>query len=140
MTTVEDAAGAVDGVKDGTYGFHTSGDAAPWWQVDLGQELPLGRIVIYNRCDGKVEDRTARIAVLLSDDGKAWQQLYQHDGTKFYGQTGGPPLTVDAGGKPARFVRLQVPAAQYFHLDEVEVHRGQPHELQHIDGEDCPER
>ena len=123
VTTAEDAAGAVDGIKDGTYGFHTAGDATPWWQVDLGQSLPLGRIVIYNRCDGKVEDRTARVAVLLSDDGQAWQQLYQHDGTKFFGQTGGPPLTVDAGGKPARFVRLQQPAGLYFHLDEVEVYR-----------------
>jgi hypothetical protein len=42
-----------------------------WWQVDLEQAVPLGRIVIYNRCDGKVEDRAARIEVLLSDDGKA---------------------------------------------------------------------
>ncbi|MCU0982356.1 MAG: discoidin domain-containing protein, partial [Pirellulaceae bacterium] len=123
VTTADDAAGAVDGVKDGTYGFHTAGDGTPWWQVDLGQTLPLGRIVIYNRCDGNVEDRAARIAVLLSDDGKAWQQVYQHDGTKFFGQTGGPPLTVDAAGKPARFVRLQQPAGQYFHLDEVEVYR-----------------
>ena len=123
VTTADDAAGAVDGIKDGTYGFHTAGDATPWWQVDLGQSLPLGRIVLYNRCDGKVEDRAARVAVLLSDDGKAWQPLYQHDGTKFFGQTGGPPLTVDAGGKPARFVRLQQPAGQYFHLDEVEVYR-----------------
>ena len=106
----------------------TAGDATPWWQVDLGQSLPLGRIVIYNRCDGKVEDRAARIAVLLSDDGKAWQQVYQHDGTKFFGQTGGPPLTVDAGGKPARFVRLQLPAGQYFHLDEVEVYRADGNE------------
>lgn len=122
VTTAEDAAGAVDGVKDGTYGFHTSGDAAPWWQVDLGQSLPLGRIVIYNRCDGKVEDRAAHVEVLLSDDGKQWQTLYRHDGTKFFGHTGGPPLTVEAGGKSARFVRLQLPTAMYFHLDEVEVY------------------
>ena len=121
VTTAEDAAGAVDGVKDGTYGFHTSGDAVPWWQVDLGQATPLERIVVYNRCDGKVEDRAARLEVLLSDDGRQWQPLYQHDGTKFFGQTGGPPLTVEAAGKTARFVRLQLPAAQYFHLDEVEV-------------------
>ncbi len=122
VTTADDAAGAVDGVKDGTYGFHTAGDAVPWWQVDLGHATPLGRIVIYNRCDGKVEDRAARLEVLLSDDGKAWQPLYRHDGTKFFGQTGGPPLTVEAGGKPARLVRLQLPAAQYFHLDEVEIY------------------
>ena len=123
VTTADDASGAVDGVKDGTYGFHTASEAAPWWQVDLGQVLPLGRIVVFNRCDGNVADRTARIAVLLSDDGSGWQQAYQHDGTAFFGQAGGPPLTVDLGGKPARFVRLQQSAGQYFHLDEVEVYR-----------------
>jgi len=122
LTTAEDAAGAVDGIKDGTYGFHTAGDAAPWWQVDLQQAVPLGRIVIYNRCDGKVEDRAARIEVLLSGDGRQWQSLYRHDGTNFFGHVGGLPLSVEAGGRPARFVRLQVPAGQYFHLDEVEVY------------------
>ena len=30
VTTAEDAAGAVGGIKDGTYGFHISGDASPW--------------------------------------------------------------------------------------------------------------
>ncbi len=42
VTTAQDAAGAVDGVKDGTYGFHTAGDATPWWQVDLGQSDATG--------------------------------------------------------------------------------------------------
>lgn len=122
IATADDAAGGVDGIKDGTYGFHTAGDAAPWWQVDLQQTRPLGRIVIYNRCDGQVEDRAGRIAVLLSGDGQHWETLYQHDGAKFFGQTGGPPLTVEAAGKAARFVRLQLAAPQYFHLDEVEVY------------------
>jgi len=122
ITSAEDAAGAVDGIKDGTFGFHTLGDKPPWWQVDLEQAVPLGRIVIYNRCDGKVEDRAARIEVLLSDDGTDWQSLYRHDGTKFFGHQRGPPLTVEAGGRAARFVRLQLPDGQHFHLDEVEVY------------------
>jgi hypothetical protein len=29
--TAMDAGGAVDGVKDGRYGFHTGGDPNPWW-------------------------------------------------------------------------------------------------------------
>ena len=69
ITTQQDAAGGCDGVKDGTYGFHTSNGPSPWWQVDLGERLPLDRIVIYNRCDGNVEDRVGRLKVLLSDDG-----------------------------------------------------------------------
>ena len=122
VTTAEDAAGAVDGTKDGSYGFHTSADESPWWQVDLQQSVPLGRIVVYNRCVGNVEDRAAGIEVLLSGDGRQWQLLYRHDGTKFFGHSGGPPLSVEAGSRTARFVRLQLPAKQYFHLDEVEVY------------------
>ncbi len=34
-TTVEDARGAVDGVIDGSWGFHTGLQESPWWQVDL---------------------------------------------------------------------------------------------------------
>jgi len=123
VSTQEDAAGAVDGVKDGTYGFHTNRDASPWWQVDLGEPLPLERILIYNRCDGNVEDRAARLKVLLSPDGNAWTELYQHDGAKFLGQTDGKPLSVSGAGAKARLVRLQLPGAEYFHLDEVEVYR-----------------
>ena len=123
ISTRADAAGAVDGVKDGTYGFHSNRDANPWWQVDLGEPLSLERIVIYNRCDGNVEDRAARVRVLLSKDGKEWTPLYQHDGSKFLGQTDGKPLSVPAKGKTARLVRLQLPGTQYFHLDEVEVYR-----------------
>ncbi len=72
--TRDDATGAVDGVKDGTYGFHTDRDDGPWWQVDLGEPVPLGRIAVYNRCDGNVEARAARLQVLLSADGTAWTE------------------------------------------------------------------
>ena len=51
LTTQSDAAGAVDGVKDGKYAFHTGGDPNPWWQVDLGSMQPIARIVVYNRLD-----------------------------------------------------------------------------------------
>lgn len=122
VTAPQDAAGGVDGVKNGTYGFHTNADPEPWWQVDLGKSLALDRIVIYNRCDGNVDDRASRLKVLLSDDAKTWNLLYQHDGTRFFGRTDGKPLVVPAAGKPARWVRVQLPAPQYFHLDEVEVY------------------
>ena len=48
VTTVEDAAGACDGVKNGLWGFHVaSGETDPWWQVDLGKECRLDRVVVY---------------------------------------------------------------------------------------------
>ena len=96
VTTRQDAAGGCDGIKDGTYGFHTNRDNSPWWQVDLGKSRPLDRVVIYNRCDGNVEDRAARLKILLSDDGRSWTELYRHGGTKFFGRTGTKPLRVPA--------------------------------------------
>jgi len=120
--TEDDAAGGCDGIKDGTYGFHTNREAAPWWQVDLGSSQPLTRIVVYNRCDGNVGSRAANLKVFFSDDGTKWTQFYQHDGTNFLGQTDGQPLVVPADGKTTRFVRIQVPGPQYLHLDEVEVY------------------
>ena len=39
----EDAAGAVDGIKTGQWGFHTAHESNPWWQVDLGEITPVDR-------------------------------------------------------------------------------------------------
>ena len=123
VATPQDAAGGCDGVKNGTYGFHTDAQANPWWQVDLGEPVALDRILIYNRCDGQVEDRASRLKVLVSPDGKSWTELYQHDGGKFLGQPDGKPLVVPGAGVKARWVRVQLPGKQYLHLDEVEVFR-----------------
>ena len=48
-STQSDAAGAVDGVKNGAYGFHTQREPNPWWQVDLGEPVAIVRIVVFNR-------------------------------------------------------------------------------------------
>ena len=50
-TTRSDAAGAVDGVKNGLYAFHAGHEPNPWWQVDLGSEQSIARVVVYNRLD-----------------------------------------------------------------------------------------
>lgn len=123
-TTREDAAGGCDGVRNGFWGFCTHHEANPWWQVDLGRSMRLDRIVIYNRCDGRVEGRAARLQVLLSGDGRTWAKRYQHDGKPFFGHTDGKPLVVSLKGASARFVRIRLPATEYLHLDEVEVYSG----------------
>jgi len=122
VTCQEDAAGAVDGVKNGQWGFHTAFEKDPWWQVDLGQSVLLDRVLLYNRCDGGFAARNGRIKVLASDDGKAFRQVYQHDGTVFQGFTDQKPLEVKLDGLQARFVRLALDGTSYFHLDEVEVY------------------
>ena len=118
----EDASGAVDGVKDGKWGFHTANEMKAWWQVDLGETTSVGRIALFNRCDGGFPARAGRIIIAVSEDGKAFEQAYQHDGTPFLGHTDQKPLSVDLGGIRARYVRLQLPGQSYFHLDEVEIY------------------
>ncbi len=118
----QDAAGGVDGVITGKWGFHTENEDNPWWQVDLVQETAIGQIVVYNRCDSGCAGRTARMQVLLSTDGKNFRQVYQHDGTVFLGKVDGKPLRIALDGQRGRYVRLQLPGRSYFHLDEVEIY------------------
>ncbi len=127
VTTTSDAAGAVDGVKDGKYAFHTGQQPNPWWQVDLGQSEPIERVVVYNRLDYAPGLHNADTVVLsTSDDGQTWTERYDNQGKHFGGISGAKPLEVvfPPGQLNARFVRLQIPSTQpiFLHLDEVEVY------------------
>ncbi len=125
--TQDDAAGAVDGVKNGKYAFHTGAEPDPWWQVDLGQPVSLARFVVFNRLDYEPGLHNADgLIVLTSLDGQAWVGCYDNQGKHFGGVSGAPPLdvTFEPGEVTARFVRLQIPSKQpiFLHLDEVEVY------------------
>ncbi|MEE8450908.1 MAG: discoidin domain-containing protein [Thermoguttaceae bacterium] len=120
-TVEQDAAGGVDGVKNGQWGFHTEKEDDPWWQVDLGEATSIGRLVLFNRCDG-CASRSARLKVLLSVDGAGFTEAYQLDGTTFYGHSDKKPAVVDLAGVKARYVRLLQPGHEWFHLDEVEIY------------------
>ncbi len=127
VETWQDAAGAVDGVKNGKYAFHTDREPNPWWQVDLGESVPIARIVVYNRLDYKPGLHNAdNLLILTSNDGNKWTQRYDNRGNHFGGISGAKPLEVTfrAGELKARFVRLQIPSRQpiWFHLDEVEIY------------------
>jgi len=116
----EDAAGGVDGVIDGKWGFHTEAQQNPFWQVDLGEMCPIGRIRLYNRCDSCGE-RNRSLVASISVDGESWKIIWQNNGTMFYGATDSKPLVVDFE-KPVqgRYLRLSLESG-YLHLDEVEV-------------------
>jgi len=117
----QDALGGCDGRVDGRWGFHTQNEPNPWWQVDLGAVQPIGRVVLYNRCD-QTAGRASRVQLLVSDDGRQYREVYRHDGRTFFGFTDKQPLTVTLEGVRGRWLRLQLPATSYFHLDEVEVY------------------
>jgi hypothetical protein len=119
----DDGHGAVDGVINGQFGFHTNNDPNPWWQVDLGGEAGITEIIVYNRLDCCAE-RSRTMSALISDDGQNWTPIFQNPGTVFGGQDGNP-LHIPVNGN-ARFVRLQLNEQNFFHLDEVQVIGGAP--------------
>ena len=93
ITPQQDARGGCDGVKTGQWGFHTANEPQPWWQVDLGQPTAIERVVLYNRCDGTGRaQRTDHDPRLRRR--QDLPQVYQHDGTTFYGFTDKKPLSV----------------------------------------------
>ena len=94
----EDAVGGCDGVKDGKWGFHTADELNPWWRVDLGQPTAIDHLLLFNRCD-TMSARIARLMVLVSDDDKTWRQVFQNNGTVFYGYTDKKPLEVKLAGR-----------------------------------------
>ena len=117
----QDAAGAVDGVKNGLWGFHTAFEKDPWWQADLGRSESLDRVRVFNRTDQGTAARTRGIRVLVSEDGRQFRLAYQHDGPVFLGAPDGKPLEARLGGVTGRYVRLALEGTSYFHLDEVEI-------------------
>ena len=129
ITTQTDAAGGCDGVKNGKYGFHTGQDTNPWWQVDLGQMVPIRRVVVYNRLDYRPGLHNAdNLQVLSSEDGQHWTLRYENRGQHFGGIHGAQPLelTFEPAEFVARFIRIQIPSSAplLFHLDEVEIYGG----------------
>ncbi len=129
VTTAEDAAGAVDGIKDGRWGFHVrSGEKDPWWQVDLQEPRKLDRVVLFARSEGG-QSGHPHIRVLVAD-GDAdprdadFTEVFRHDGTPWYGIARNAPLVVELKDRnvTAQIVRLQVPGNVSFALDEVELY------------------
>ncbi len=115
-----DPQGAVDGVKNGSFGFHTDEEVNPWWEVDLGEVKALFEIQIFNRTDHNPE-RSRTLQVYVSNDGKSWRKVFDNKGVVF-GGVGTKPLVINVVGSSARYVRLQLTEKTWFHLDEIEIY------------------
>ncbi|MFP6874096.1 MAG: DUF1553 domain-containing protein [Verrucomicrobiales bacterium] len=81
---------AIDGNTDGNYQAgsvaHTAVDKAdPFWEVDLGGQHDITRIVLWNRTDGAIQNRLDGFTLSLLDDkrGTVWTATHkkapQHD-------------------------------------------------------------
>lgn len=63
---------AIDGDTRGDWGAGTSthtpeNRGSPWWEVDLGSERPIERIVLWNRTDGDLGQRLSNFTLSLLD-------------------------------------------------------------------------
>ena len=75
------AALAIDGKTDGRYAeamstSHTETTDDPWWEVDLGESVPVHRIVIWNRTDNGLQKRLRdfRLQVLDAERHAVWEK------------------------------------------------------------------
>ncbi|MCW5550730.1 MAG: DUF1553 domain-containing protein [Verrucomicrobiae bacterium] len=69
---------AIDGTTNGDFDAgsttHTRTERDPWWEVDLGEELPLDSIAIWNRTGGDIGSRLAnfRLQALAENREAIW--------------------------------------------------------------------
>jgi hypothetical protein len=127
---------AIDGNNSGDYSrgsvTHTAvADTAPWWELDLGQSYPIGKIVLWNRTDCCAE-RLHNFRVSLLDARRRLVQTSVHfsDGS-YPGASGGVSYGVPAFGNEGKIVRIEHlgdlnGAGSILSLAEVEVFMGPP--------------
>lgn len=110
-----------EGNADREFNCHTEAEAAPWWQVDLGERLPLAAIRVHNRRE-HAREAARSLRVEVSEDGAAWTLI--HAGLTHFRATGqiGGPLTLPLSRLVwARFVRLSLDEHGSLVLAHVEV-------------------
>jgi len=116
-TPEQDAAGAVNGVLDGTRKFHTDLEDNPWWQVDLGGIATITEIHVHNTRD-HAQDRFRDFSLSVSIDGSSWVELAEKRDDVPLAE---PYIWAGPGTAWARYVRVTLLGRNYLHLDQVEV-------------------
>jgi putative heme-binding domain-containing protein len=100
-----DAAKGIDGNKSGEYSAggqtHTEETTGnPWWEVDLGAELPIESITVYNRTDGYLGRRLDRFTLRVLDRNR--EDVFRQEGIEAPRSS----ITLRVGaGDPAAAVR-----------------------------------
>jgi hypothetical protein len=109
--------GAVDGRKNGRFGFHTAEEDSPWLVIDLRQPSTIHRVEVFGR-DDCCFDQSIPLALEVSDDGNSFRGIAERI-TPF---SESDPWVVDLSPKVARFVRLRREQRGILALSEVEVY------------------
>jgi hypothetical protein len=115
------AAGAVDGSKNGIYGYHSLLEDSPWLAIDLGRPFAIRKIKVFGRGDGYY-DQSIPLALEASDDGTTYQQF------ALRGETFSEydPWVVEPTALVTRYLRLRTMRHSYLVLGEVEVNGSVP--------------
>jgi hypothetical protein len=88
---------AVDGYERNS--FRTRPGMGEWWQVDLGREIPLQKLVIQRKRVAGFSP--ARLAILFSSDGKTFTPA-----AELTDLSENAPLSILLKGRPTRYLRL----------------------------------
>jgi murein DD-endopeptidase MepM/ murein hydrolase activator NlpD len=128
MTTVGLAPNAVDGNTDGVFVdksvTHTKFELQPWWQVDLGRQVDIQNINIWNRsdcCSERLSDFYVLVSNLPFSSGNLDTVMLQGGVSSYLvNGVGGYPSTVQIN-RSGRYVRVQLTGNNALSLAEVEV-------------------
>ncbi|MEE3501480.1 glycosyltransferase family 2 protein [Acidiphilium acidophilum] len=122
-----DAAGAINGLIDGSGKFHTELEDSPWWKVDLGEIVGITKIKIFNNMQQLViAQRSSKLAIDVGINTNDFVEVYRREADEPFGGIDGNPLIFrPVIPIPGRFVRVRLLSRNYLHLDQVEVY-GEP--------------
>ena len=109
------------------FAFHTAAEENPWVEIDLGRQVSVTGVRVFNRIGAGQpgQDRAATLRLSVSLSGKAWQEVWK--ASRSAPQWEIPVNDFLAGaqvpGRKARYLRLETRPAKpdYFHLRQVEV-------------------
>ena len=94
--------------------FHTNEEMGPWFEIDLGEIMPVRRLFIKNRSDARWE-RAVPLIAELSNDRSNWQTVARRESPFSIWEPSFAPTK-------AHYVRLRVPRVTFLHLEQVKVY------------------
>jgi F5/8 type C domain len=100
------------------FAFHTAEDDRPWVHIDLGRAERVTGVSIRNRTDGNGA-RTKALAISLSTDGIAWNEITAVEGPRSEWNVS---LLDGEAARDARYVRITLPEKGFLHLSRVHVY------------------
>ena len=116
-----DAKKAIDGNASAAYGdggqTHTEENTKqPWWELDLGAEVPIESIVVYNRADGFLGSRLNGFTLKVLDGNR--QEVFSQEGNEAPRERA--TLAVSAGDPAAAVRQAAMMALTYVRGKEVD--------------------